>query len=97
MYSNTLSAILTNSENPSLDLRLSLWAMEEQKSLARVEESTSKAWKSRRQLPFFEFLKESSLKQYLQMARFCLSLETSESTVRLEKIPKKHLWTIEIE
>ncbi len=38
-----MSAILTKREKPSLDLRFNLWAMEEQKSLARVDESTSKA------------------------------------------------------
>jgi hypothetical protein len=40
----TLSAILTNREKPSLDLRFRRWAMLAQKSLARVLESTSKAW-----------------------------------------------------
>ena len=39
----TLSAILTNKENPSAERRLSRWPIEAQKSLARVEESTSKA------------------------------------------------------
>ena len=39
----TLSAIFTNKEKPSGDLRLSLWAIDEQKSLALVDESTSKA------------------------------------------------------
>ena len=39
----TLSAILTKRLNPSLERRLSRWAMFWQKSLARVDESTSKA------------------------------------------------------
>ena len=40
----TLSAIFTNKLNPSLDLRFNLWAIFWQKSLALVDESTSKAW-----------------------------------------------------
>ena len=39
----TLSAIFTNKLNPSADRRFNLCAMFEQKSFARVEESTSKA------------------------------------------------------
>lgn len=39
----TLSAILTNRENPSELFKLRRWAIDEQKSLARVDESTSKA------------------------------------------------------
>ena len=40
----TLSAILTKREKPSLERRFSRCAMLWQKSLARVLESTSKAW-----------------------------------------------------
>lgn len=39
----TLSAIFTKRLNPSQDLRLSLWAIFAQKSLALVDESTSNA------------------------------------------------------
>ena len=49
----TLSAIFTKRLNPSLERRLSRWAMFWQKSLARVDESTSKAWKSDR--PFWKW------------------------------------------
>lgn len=41
----TLSAILTNKLKPSAELRFNLLAIEAHKSRARVEESTSNAWK----------------------------------------------------
>ena len=49
----TLSAILTNKLKPSGDRRFNRCAMFWQKSLARVDESTSKAWKSDR--PFWKW------------------------------------------
>ena len=39
----TLSAILTKREKPSADRKLRRWPIEAQKSLARVDESTSNA------------------------------------------------------